>query len=124
MNTPASYNMSGDPGGLARIDDLFGSKAYTEAFGGSPMVFGAFPSLHSACAIIQTIFISYLMPKLRVICVIYVFWIWWACMYLTHHYMVDLVGGGIYAIVTFWWAWKWLPDINHSYVNRWVYFKN
>ncbi|CAG8573909.1 17171_t:CDS:2 [Racocetra fulgida] len=48
------------------------------------MVFGAFPSLHSACAIIQTLFISYTLPKSR----------------------------GVYAIVTFWFAWDWLPPVN------------
>ncbi|CAG8441032.1 6956_t:CDS:2 [Diversispora eburnea] len=106
IDTPASYSMQGDPGGLARIDELFNSNTYSLVFGGSPMVFGAFPSLHSGCAIIQALFISHLLPKTRPIWFAYVLWIWWACMYLTHHYMVDLVGGGIYAFVTFWISWK------------------
>ncbi|CAG8492504.1 4255_t:CDS:2 [Cetraspora pellucida] len=112
MNTPASYSMPGHAGGLIRIDELFNFNTYETAFNGSPMVFGAFPSLHSACAIIQTLFISYTLPKSRPLCLTYVFWIWWACMYLTHHYMVDLVGGGVYAIVAFWFAWDWLPPVN------------
>ncbi|KAG9294849.1 hypothetical protein G9A89_008541 [Geosiphon pyriformis] len=123
MNTPALYTMPGHPGGLARIDKLMGSTTYTTTFSGSPMVFGAFPSLHSACAIIQALFISYVVPKSRTICVAYVMWIWWACMYLTHHYMVDLVGGGIYAVITFWISWNWLPNIRHGFTNRWDYIK-
>ncbi|RHZ87757.1 hypothetical protein Glove_30g20 [Diversispora epigaea] len=124
MNTPASYTMRGDPGGLARIDELFNSNTYSLTFGGSPMVFGAFPSLHSGCAIIQALFISHLLPKTRPIWFAYVLWIWWACMYLTHHYMVDLVGGGIYAFVTFWISWNYLPKINHENYNRWDYIIN
>ncbi|CAG8591360.1 7265_t:CDS:2, partial [Ambispora gerdemannii] len=123
MNTPAKYTMPGHPGGLARIDTLFSSTTYTTTFSGSPMVFGAFPSLHSGCAIIQALFISYVLPKSRIICILYVMWIWWACMYLTHHYMVDLVGGGIYAVIAFWFSWKWLPSVRYEFSNRWDYVK-
>jgi hypothetical protein len=124
MNTPAEYTMPGHPGGLARIDKLFGTNTYTTTFSGSPMVFGAFPSLHSGCAIIQALFISHVIPKSRPFCFAYVMWIWWACMYLTHHYMVDLVGGGVYAVVTFWCAWDYLPSVNKHYRNRWDYINN
>src|SRR6266542_2225164 len=123
MNTPAEYTMPGNPGGLARIDELFGSNTYTTTFSGSPMVFGAFPSLHSGCAIIQALFISYIIPKSRLFCFAYVMWIWWACMYLTHHYMVDLVGGGVYAVIAFWCAWDYLPFVNKHYKNRWDYIR-
>ncbi|CAG8470398.1 5866_t:CDS:2 [Ambispora leptoticha] len=124
MNTPAKYSMPGHPGGLARIDALFSSHTYTTTFSGSPMVFGAFPSLHSGCAIIQALFISYVIPKSRIFCIAYVMWIWWACMYLTHHYMVDLVGGGIYAVMSFWFSWKWLPTVRYELSNRRDYIKD
>ena len=44
-------------------------------------------------------------------------------MYLTHHYMVDLVGGGIYAGFAFWCAWKWLPPVHKGLSTRWDYLK-
>ena len=44
--TPADYTIRGSPGGLARVDRLFNSTTYTSAFSNSPLVFGAFPSLH------------------------------------------------------------------------------
>ncbi|CAH1759646.1 5423_t:CDS:2 [Entrophospora sp. SA101] len=69
IDTPASYSIPGEAGGLKRIDKLFNSTTYEKAFSGSPMVFGAFPSLHSA------------------------------------------FGGGVYAIASFWFSWKWLPRI-------------
>ncbi|KAG0313795.1 hypothetical protein BGZ99_008581 [Dissophora globulifera] len=38
-------------------------------------------------------------------------WIWWAAMYLGHHYMIDLVAGGIYAVVAFWIGSSFLPPV-------------
>ncbi|KAI4109262.1 MAG: hypothetical protein L6R37_000693 [Teloschistes peruensis] len=53
---PANYSIKGSPAGLARIDELFGIALYTPTFTGSPMVFGAFPSLHAGSAVIEALF--------------------------------------------------------------------
>ncbi|KAG9102510.1 Aureobasidin resistance protein Aur1 [Ceratobasidium sp. 370] len=63
--TPANYSIRGDPGGLARIDALFHSSGYMDGFSSSPLVFGAFPSLHSGSATIEALFISHFFPRLR-----------------------------------------------------------
>jgi hypothetical protein len=76
--------MPGSPGGLARIDALFGSQTYTATFTASPLVFGAFPSLHSACATLQAFFLSHFFPRGRPFYWLYTFWMWWCTMYLTH----------------------------------------
>lgn len=92
---PANYSMPGSPAGLARIDKLLGFDMYTSGFTASPMVFGAFPSLHSGCATIEVLFMSHTFPKLRPLFVVYMLWLWWATMYLSHHYAVDLVAGSL-----------------------------
>ena len=92
---PANYSIKGSPAGLAAIDKLLGFPMYTATFTASPMVFGAFPSLHSGWATLECLFISHTFPRLRPLFVLYVLWIWWATMYLSHHYAVDLVGGSI-----------------------------
>lgn len=92
---PANYKMPGSPAGLAAIDKLFGFDMYTSGFTASPVVFGAFPSLHSANATIEALFMSHVFPKLTPLFVIYTLWLWWATMYLSHHYAVDLVGGSL-----------------------------
>jgi membrane-associated phospholipid phosphatase len=99
--TPADYSIPGSPGGLARIDALFHSHGYTTTFSNSPVVFGAFPSLHAACATIEALFIAHFFPHMTS-------WIWayagvlyWATMYLSHHYLIDVVGGACLAIATF-----------------------
>ncbi|KAI9822112.1 MAG: Aureobasidin resistance protein Aur1 [Thelocarpon impressellum] len=119
---PANYSMAGSPAGLARIDQLFGFDMYTSTFTASPMVFGAFPSLHAGCATIQALFLSHVFPRLRPVFVAYTLWIWWATMYLSHHYAVDLVGGSLLAGVVFFVAKsKFLPRLQPDKDFRWDY---
>lgn len=98
----AHYGMSGSPGGLGRIDDLFGFDMYTTTFSkNSPVIFGAFPSLHAGSSSMNALWLSYLFPKYRKYFVAYVFWLWWSTMYLTHHYFFDLTAGTGLAITFF-----------------------
>ncbi|KAI9682726.1 MAG: Aureobasidin resistance protein Aur1 [Trizodia sp. TS-e1964] len=119
---PANYSMKGSPAGLARIDQLFGADLYTSAFTASPVVFGAFPSLHAGCATIEALFMSHLFPRMRPVFVLYTLWIWWATMYLSHHYAVDLVGGSLLAGVVFYVAKSnFLPRLQSDKMLRWDY---
>ncbi|EIW65921.1 hypothetical protein TREMEDRAFT_22906, partial [Tremella mesenterica DSM 1558] len=99
--TPASYSMPGSPGGLMRIDRVFHSSGYTNAFGSAPLVFGAFPSLHSGCAVMEALFLSHFFPTPRAIYWGYVGILWWATMYLSHHYLIDLTGGACLSVLVF-----------------------
>ncbi len=92
---PANYSIPGSPAGLAAIDKLFGLPIYTPGFTGSPMVFGAFPSLHAGCGTTEALFMAFIFPRLRPFLIGYILWLWWATMYLRHHYAVDLVGGSL-----------------------------
>lgn len=120
-SAPADYSIPGEAGGLLRIDDILGLDLYGSTFGTSPLVFGAFPSLHSGCATLEMLFVAYLFPRLKPVAAIYVMWMWFATMYLTHHYMIDLVGGSIYAILAFVVAQNFLPKTNQDYRNRLAY---
>jgi hypothetical protein len=92
---PANYSITGDAAGLKAIDALFGLDLYTSTFHASPMVFGAFPSLHSGWATMETMFMGHLFPKLFPFYVFYTMWLWWSTMYFSHHYAVDLVAGSL-----------------------------
>ncbi|TFK38489.1 hypothetical protein BDQ12DRAFT_113539 [Crucibulum laeve] len=105
--TPANYSMKGSPGGLARIDALFGGHGYTSTFSNSPLVFGAFPSLHAGWATIEALFLSHFFPQTTKYIWTYVGVLYWATMYLTHHYLIDVVGGACLAIAFFY---LFLPD--------------
>ncbi|EGV63457.1 Phosphatidylinositol:ceramide phosphoinositol transferase (IPC synthase) [Yamadazyma tenuis] len=119
---PANYSMSGSPGGLGRIDDILGFDMYTTAFSNSPMIFGAFPSLHSACAIMDVLFLSWLFPSLTVAWWGYGCWLWWSTMYLTHHYFFDLTSGALLSISVFTYTkYVHLPVMDRTKFCRWSY---
>ncbi|KAH9475186.1 Inositol phosphorylceramide synthase catalytic subunit aur1 [Psilocybe cubensis] len=105
--TPANYGMKGSPGGLARIDALFHSSSYTTGFTNSPLVFGAFPSLHAGNATLEAFFLSHFFPQVRNYIWAYATVLYWATMYLTHHYLIDVVGGACLATAFFY---LFLPD--------------
>lgn len=120
-SAPADYSIPGEAGGLSRIDEILGLDLYGTTFGTSPLVFGAFPSLHSGCATIEMLFVAWLFPRMKPLALAYVMWMWFSTMYLTHHYMIDLVGGSIYAILAFVVAQKFLPRVNSDTRTRMGY---
>lgn len=119
---PANYAMPGNAGGLARIDQLLGLNLYTGAFKASPLVFGAFPSLHSGFAVMEALFLSHLFPRFTGLFFSYVLWIWWSTMYLTHHYFVDLIGGAALSFSVFYVVkLTRLPRVQRDKFARWSY---
>lgn len=118
----ANYSMKGSAGGLERVDTLTGLNWYTIPFKESPLVFGAFPSLHSGSAVMEALFMSYLFPQAGPILVLYVMWIWWATMYLTHHYFIDLIGGALLSLFVFYiCSITILPQKQEGKFGRWSY---
>ncbi|KAH7886775.1 PAP2-domain-containing protein [Phlebopus sp. FC_14] len=105
--TPATYNTPGSAGGLARIDALFGGDGYQRAFSSSPLVFGAFPSLHAAWATLGALFVTHFWEGVWKTVWIYVGVLYWSTMYLTHHYLIDVVGGACLATAFFYF---FMPD--------------
>ncbi|KZT53666.1 PAP2-domain-containing protein [Calocera cornea HHB12733] len=99
--TPADYSIPGHPAGLSRIDAIFHSNGYAKTFGASPVVFGAFPSLHGGSATMEALFLSHFFPKYRAIFWGYAVVLYWATMYLTHHYLIDVVAGACMSVVFF-----------------------
>ena len=97
---PANYSIPGDAAGLKAIDKLFGNDFWTSTFRASPLVFGAFPSLHSGWATLEALFMGHVFPDLFPVYVFYTMWLWWSTMYLSHHYAIDLVGGSLCKSVT------------------------
>ncbi|OBA15102.1 uncharacterized protein OGAPODRAFT_41957, partial [Ogataea polymorpha] len=98
---PANYAMKGSPGGLGRMDGYFGVDLYTTNFSNAPVIFGAFPSLHSGISTMNALWLSYLFPKYSPYFACYVCWLWWSTMYLTHHYFFDLTAGSVLAVTFF-----------------------
>jgi hypothetical protein len=78
--------------------------------------------LHSADATLEALFLQFAFPRYRWLFISYVAWIWWATMYLNHHYAVDLVGGSLIAAAAYYITKaKWLPRPQPGKSSRWEY---
>lgn len=99
--TPAAYGTPGSAGGLGRIDELFGGEGYKRTFASSPLVFGAFPSLHAAWVTLEALFLSAMWPACAKWAWGYAAVLYWSTMYLSHHYLIDVVGGACLATACF-----------------------
>lgn len=103
---PADYSLHGDPGTLSRVDDYFQGTFYFNTFSRSPLVFGAFPSLHVGWPAMLALFFTYahdinvsMWFKRMVYC--YFAWVCFAVVYLQHHYVIDVLGGAAYALIIY-----------------------
>jgi len=103
---PASYDMKGDPGRLGRADSILNFDLFKGIYGSSPIVFGSFPSLHAAWPFLIALFSSYYSLPAKSFKWVYMLWVWWAAVYTKHHFIVDVLGGGLYAAFTFYLAKK------------------
>ncbi len=96
-----NYPMPGSAAGLVRVDAVLGTHIYTNAFKASPLVFGAFPSLHGAFSCCCFFFVARYSRTGAFVTGFYVMWQWFSTMYLRHHWRIDLLGGLIYSAFAF-----------------------
>jgi len=61
----------------------------------------AFPSLHAAYPILAYLFLREYWPRWSWLMLVYAGVVWFAIMYLGHHYFVDALGGLLYALVAY-----------------------
>jgi hypothetical protein len=103
INATADYSTLGYAAGLTRIDASLGTNLATNGFHKSPIVFGAFPSLHSAMAVMTCLFITWFSASkiLKAAALSFVACQWWATIYLDHHWRLDLFAGMCYAFTSF-----------------------
>lgn len=102
---PADYSMIGDAAALLRVDTLLGIPLFENIYRQSAMVFAAFPSMHAAWPTLVALFSRSLVRSRTLILLwLYTAWVWWAAIYLQHHYAVDILGGALYAVGAFLWC--------------------
>lgn len=84
----------GDPALLGDVDRFLGVNFFHNLYSRSTIVFGSYPSLHAAWPFIACYFtINKRHFWKRVVWPFYLAWIWWAAIYLKHHFIVDVIGG-------------------------------
>eukprot|EP01116_Phalansterium_solitarium_P011862 TRINITY_DN27695_c0_g1_i1.p1 TRINITY_DN27695_c0_g1~~TRINITY_DN27695_c0_g1_i1.p1 ORF type:complete len:424 (-),score=68.61 TRINITY_DN27695_c0_g1_i1:162-1433(-) len=97
----ATYGVQGSAAGLVRADEIMSMPLFSGIYGAGTLVFASFPSLHGAWPIIIAWFIPG-GPVAKVFASIYVAWVWWAAMYLNHHFLADLLGSAAFCAVSIW----------------------
>lgn len=102
----ANYTIPGNPGGLARVDEYFEGQFYHNTFSKSPLVFGAFPSLHVGWPLLLVLFVAHAPGvcnnhRLKLGVLLYFAWVCFAVVYLHHHYVIDVIGGAAYVLITY-----------------------
>ncbi|GMM34148.1 inositolphosphotransferase [Saccharomycopsis crataegensis] len=103
LDITPDYDMPGYAAGLTRVDVAMGTHLNSKGFHKSPIVFGAFPSLHSAMAVQTFLHLNYYSRwwVVKLAGLSFVVIQWWATIYLDHHFRLDLLCGLIYAYVSF-----------------------
>ncbi|MBI4236898.1 MAG: inositol phosphorylceramide synthase [Deltaproteobacteria bacterium] len=108
---PPTYGILGDAAGLSRIDQWLGIDYFNHLYAMSRVVFGAFPSMHGAWPILMALHAQHYSNWLAGWILIYTGWMWWAAMYLHHHFLVDLLCGVLYVGLAYLavrrWAWPY-----------------
>lgn len=90
----------GNPAGLSRFDNALGINLFHSMYQKSSNVFAAMPSLHSAYPVVSLYFA--LKKKLVIISIIISFTamgIWFFAVYSSHHYILDVIGGILCAVL-------------------------
>jgi len=89
-----TYNQKGHPAGLMRVDSVLGTNLFLQGYSKSPVVYGAFPSMHCGWPFILMLYYT---GQYQGLCIGYAMLLAWAAMYLKHHYLTDILGGWAYA---------------------------
>jgi hypothetical protein len=95
---PVVLDAPPSPAGAARVDELLGITLFADFYGRSPNVFGAIPSLHVAIPLLAAGF-AWRIGSLRGLSTAYALVMAFAAVYLNHHYVLDLLWGGAYALL-------------------------
>lgn len=109
--TEVDFTVPGNAAGLVEFDEVIGFPLFQNMYNKNANVFAAIPSLHAAYPIITYYFGRKLKQKwLNVVLFVDIVGIWFAAVYSLHHYIIDLLLGGLCAILGImiykWWIEK------------------
>lgn len=96
----ADLSTAGSTAGLARFDEYFGVNVFQSIYAKSSNVFAAMPSLHSAYPLIVVYYgFKKKIGYFNIIFMIVTVGIWFAAVYTSHHYILDVLAGILCAAI-------------------------
>lgn len=106
---PADPTVPANPAGTLRFDAVIGHPFFEAIYKKSPDVFGALPSLHVANPVLLFLFARRLSRRWAWGSFVYAFGVAFSALYFNHHYVLDIVAGGVYAGIAYLivpWGWE------------------
>jgi hypothetical protein len=110
-------NTPGNTGGLAKFDLFFGNGIFRSLYSKSSNVFAAMPSLHASYPLIVLFYgIRYRLKWFNLLFATVMIGIWFAAVYNSHHYVLDVLAGISCAIISIT-VFQWLIKKNRAIKN-------
>ena len=95
---PALLDTRASPAGCARFDALVGLPVFAGWYGRAADVHGAMPALHVSYPLLS-VYYAFRFGAARVFTTAFFLLMCFAAVYLNHHYVLDVLGGVVYALV-------------------------
>jgi membrane-associated phospholipid phosphatase len=95
---PADTSVPADPAGCTRFDQLLGVGVFAAFYARAVDPFGAIPSLHVAYPLL-ILYYAFQFGAARSASLAIFLLMCFSAVYLNHHYVIDLVAGGAYALL-------------------------
>jgi len=93
-----SFEIPSNVAGLIRFDHLIGMDLFQSMYTAGSNVFAAVPSMHSAYPVVALAYgIKKRMGWVNILLLIVVLGIWFAAVYTSHHYILDVIAGALCA---------------------------
>ena len=113
---PARLDVEASSAGCARFDQILGTHFFSAMYGRAADVFGAIPSLHVAYPLLALLFALQFRSS-RVFCAFFYLIMCFSAVYLNHHYILDILWGSSYAVLS-WWGVNKIYDIRERKGNE------
>ncbi len=113
-------NTPGNTAGLQRFDDYFNVAVFQSLYAKSSNVFAAMPSLHSSYPLIVVYYgLKNKLGWINILFAVIMVGIWFAAVYTSHHYLLDVIAGIICGAVGIFIFQKWLVP-NKNFYNIFI----
>lgn len=97
-----SGDLTGAAGSLVTVDKMLKMNFFTTLWDNfNPNYFAAIPSLHGSYPIVVVLFMYKKFRKYLPWLLLYPILTWASAVYLNHHYIIDLIAGGIYILIAY-----------------------
>lgn len=98
---PGDWSLPPSAAGLVNFDRIIGHPYFAKIYGENSWPFGAIPSMHAGYPLLVILFAHRILKKGAIPFYFFLILVWFSAVYLRHHYIIDLLIGALYVLLTF-----------------------